>query len=273
MTSALDAAAAAALAQRARSGGHAAAIVLCVAPAALAGQRIAVHADGAVAGVFPDPELHTNACAIARRALARDAPPSVEVVPLSAGDATVYVETFRAPSRLVIVGAGHIAVPLARLGVDLGFDVTVLDDREAFATQERFPPAARVLHADFEQDPFAGVAIDAHTYVALVTRGHRWDFDCLRRLLDAGVRPRYMGMIGSRRRVRAAFGALLEAGYPRAALGAVRAPIGVEIGAETPEEIAVSIAAELIAVRRGVAVETIGGRERVLDRLLPGEAE
>ena len=273
MSAALDAAAAASLAQRARAGGPATAIVLCVAPAALAGDRIAVLADGEVAGAFADPELHTNACAIARRALAHDTPPSVEAVALSAGDATLYVETFRAPSRLVIVGAGHIAVPLARAGVDLGFDVTVLDDREAFATQERFPAAARVLRADFEQDPFAGVTIDAHTYIALVTRGHRWDFDCLRRLLDGEARPRYMGMIGSRRRVRAAFGALLAAGYSRAALGAVRAPIGVEIGAETPEEIAVSIAAELIAVRRGVDVETIAGRERVLDRLLPGEAE
>jgi xanthine dehydrogenase accessory factor len=271
--SALDVAAAAALARGARAGGPAVALVLCVAPPSRAGERIAVFADGSVVGGFPDPELHTAACESARRALDRRAPPFTETVALSAGEARLYVETFRAPARLVIVGAGHIAVPLARLGVDLGFEVTVLDDREEFATAERFPATARVLQADFEQDPFAGVTIDGNTYIALVTRGHRWDFDCLRRVLDAGVRPRYIGMIGSRRRVRAAFGALLDAGYARDALAWVRAPIGIEIAAETPEEIAVSIAAELIAVRRGIDVETIAGRERVLDRLLPRELE
>jgi len=92
-------------------------------------------------------------------------------------------------------------------------------------------------------------------------------------LLEAGAVPRYIGMIGSRRRVRAALGALLDAGYGREALARVRAPIGIEIGAETPEEIAVSIAAEFIAVRRGHDVETIAGRERVLERLLPGVQE
>jgi xanthine dehydrogenase accessory factor len=273
VTTPLHATAAAALARRARAGGPAAAVVLCIAPPAHAGGRIAVLADGGVAGAFADPDLDTSARALAQRALSGDGAPFTEAVTLSAGEAMLYVETFRAPPRLVIVGAGHIAVPLARLGADLGFDVTVLDDREAFATSERFPAAVQVLRADFEQDPFAGVTIDESTYVALVTRGHRWDFDCLRRLLDAGVRPRYMGMIGSRRRVRAAFGALLEAGYERGRLADVRAPIGIEIGAETPEEIAVSIAAELVAARRGVEIESIGSRERVLDRLLPDEVE
>jgi len=271
--SALDVTAAAAIARRAREGGPAVAIVLCVSPAEFAGQRIAVYANGVVSGVFPDSELHTIALASARRALDRNAHPFTETVELSGGTATVYVETFRAPERLVIVGAGHIAVPLAKLGVDLGFEVTVLDDREEFATTERFPDAARVLQADFATDPFAGVTIDANTYLALVTRGHQWDFDCLRRLLDAGVQPKYIGMIGSRRRVRAAFGALLDAGYARDALASVRAPIGIEIGAETPDEIAVSIAAEIIAVRRGLDVETIAGRERVLERLLPRAVE
>ena len=96
----------------------------------------------------------------------------------------------------------HHDVQLVRLGIDLGFAVTVLDDREEFATGERFAPGVRVRRADFEQDPFAGVAIATSSYVALVTRGHRWDFDCLRRLLSLPVKPRYIGMIGSRRRVR-----------------------------------------------------------------------
>jgi xanthine dehydrogenase accessory factor len=145
----------------------------------------------------------------------------------------------------------------------------VLDDREEFATDERFDDDVVVRRADFERDPFAGVTIDEGTYIALVTRGHRWDFDCLRRLIEQEVQPRYIGMIGSRRRVRAAFHALLEAGTPRDVLARIRAPIGLEIGAETPAEIAVSIAAEIIAVRRGAETAgSIGERERVLERLL-----
>jgi xanthine dehydrogenase accessory factor len=269
----LDAAAAAELAADALARDAALAIVLCVAPAPHAGARIAVRPDGSVVGALADPELDTIARDLGRRALDTGTTAFAEAVTVSAGPATLYVEAFRAPERLIVVGAGHIAVPLVRHAVELGFRVTVLDDREDFATPERFSPAAAVLRADFERDPFAGLVIDTATFVVLVTRGHRWDFDCLRRLIDAPALPRYVGMIGSRRRVRAAFGALLDAGYARDTLARVRAPIGIEIGAETPEEIAISIAAELVAVRRGCDIETIAGRERVLDRLLPHAPE
>jgi xanthine dehydrogenase accessory factor len=140
-----------------------------------------------------------------------------------------------------------------------------------FATTDRFAAGVDVRRADFETDPFAGVRIDRRSYVALVTRGHRWDFDCLRRLLTAGLEPRYIGMIGSRRRVRAALGALLRAGYSREALSRVVAPIGLDIGAETPEEIAVAIAAELVLVRRGGEAVPRSAQERVLERLLRKE--
>ena len=148
----------------------------------------------------------------------------------------------------------------------------VLDDREEFATTERFAPDVAVRNADFATDPFAGVPIDECTYVALVTRGHRWDFDCLRRLLARPVQPRYIGMIGSRRRVRAALQALIDSGIPREQLAGLHAPIGLDIGAETPAEIAVSIAAELIAVRhQATDAPTLASRERVLERLLAPE--
>lgn len=188
--------------------------------------------------------------------------------------AALYVETHRAPERLIVVGAGHIAVPLAGLGVQCGFRVLVLDDREEFATAERFADGVEVRRAAFDDaDPFDGVPIDTRTSIALVTRGHRWDFDCLTRLLDAPARPRYIGMIGSRRRVRAAFLALRRAGVPRRELAAIHAPIGLDIGAETPAEIAVSIMAELIQVRRGGESESLARRARVLERLLPPSAE
>jgi xanthine/CO dehydrogenase XdhC/CoxF family maturation factor len=194
--------------------------------------------------------------------------PLVERLVVNGVEATLYVEVRRAPEQLVIVGAGHIAVPLAHLGVLLDFRVTVLDDREEMATGDRFDDAVRVVRADFASDPFAGIAIGAHSYVALVTRGHRWDFDCLQRLVRRGKRPRYIGMIGSRRRVRAAFHALLESGVPRDVLATIRAPVGLELEAETPAEIAVAIAAEIVAVRRGADIASISSRERVLERFL-----
>lgn len=252
---------------QAASGGRAVAVVLVV-TGKRAGARVLVHEDGVCAGGTGDEALDAAAHEVARRVL-RTGGTQLEEVQVGGEGYALFAEAHRAPERLVIVGAGHIAVPLARLGVQLGFQVVVLDDREEFATAERFDPGARVLRADFEADPFAGVEIDGHSYVALVTRGHKWDFDCLRRLVQTERVPRYIGMIGSRRRVKAAFTALLEAGVPRDVLLRVRAPIGLDIDAETPEEIAVSIAAELIACRRGGAADSLTARERVLERLLP----
>lgn len=229
--------------------------------------RALVHGDD-VRGRLPD-AVHDTAVAAARAALA--APPD-EAASLRIGEWDVLVEVHRAADHLIIVGAGHIAVPLAHLGRVLDFRVTVLDDREDFATPERFDGDVVVLRADFERDPFAGVRIDGSSYIALVTRGHKWDFDCLQRLTALDAQPRYIGMIGSRRRVRAAFHALLDAGVSREVLASIRAPIGLELNAETPAEIAVSIAAELVAVRRGAEAGSISVRERVLDRFLARDA-
>jgi len=263
----LDAVAAARAILEAEADGRALAEVIAVGGAA-AGLRLLVDELGDTRGSLGDAVLDAAATVIAEEVL-QNGGTRVE----QAGDALLFTIVHRPAERLLIVGAGHIAVPLAELGVGLGFSVTVLDDREEFATAERFATGVRVLRSDFAIDPFAGVRIDHRTYVALVTRGHRWDFDCLQRLVAADARPRYVGMIGSRRRVRAALQALLRAGVQRAVLATVRAPIGLEIGAETPAEIAVSITAEMIAVRHGVEVQSIGARERVLERLLPEEDE
>lgn len=253
------------------AGGPAIAVVAAVDPAG-AVERIIVGADGNVRGRIGNPSLHEAALRRARQALAAGAgdgsEPGVETIQVGDTAWLLYLETHHPPEQLIIVGAGHIAVPLAHLGVLLDFQVTVLDDREEFATAERFDPAVTVQRADFESDPFAGVEIGPRSYIALVTRGHRWDYDCLRRLVEGSTRPRYIGMVGSRRRVRAAFHALLEAGVARSVLAGIHAPIGVEIGAETPAEIAVSICAELVAVRRGADSDSISAREQVLDRFL-----
>ena len=267
MSDVVDAAAAAAAALAAGRGGTALCSLLRI-DGAHAGQRLLRWEDGRAAGSLGDPALDAAAAELAVEAFAHG---GAYLRTLEGGD--VFIETFRPPEPLIIVGAGHIAVPLAALGAQLGFEVTVLDDRDEFARAERFAEDVRVRRAAFEEDPFAGVGIDERTSIALVTRGHRWDFDCLRRLLAADVTPRYIGMIGSRRRARAALGALLEAGVPRARLAAVHAPIGLDIGAETPAEIAVAIAAELVQARRGGTGEPLTKREQVLERLLPDVAE
>jgi xanthine dehydrogenase accessory factor len=248
-------------------GGPAVAIVTVIA-GPHAGERVILPEHAVPIGALTDAELEAHAVALAEKAL-RDGHTHCEDIRLASGDWTLFAEAHGSPEQLLIVGAGHIAVPLARLGIELRFRVTVLDDRDEYAAPARFPSEAIVVRADFETDPFAGLAIDERTYIALVTRGHQWDYACLERLLALRVQPRYIGMIGSRRRVRAAFHALLRAGVPRDRLAAVRAPIGLDIGAETPEEIAVSIAAELIRIRRGAVAPSLVERERVLERLLP----
>lgn len=175
----------------------------------------------------------------------------------------IYVERVAAPPELVIVGAGHIAQPLSRIGRLLGFRVVVIDDRPDFARRERFPDADRVVVTDFE-DPFAAVPIGPRSHVVLVTRGHRYDYDCARALATAGSEPAYLGMIGSRRRVRAAFEQLAAEGFDRAWLARVHAPVGLDIGAETPGEIAVAIAAEMILATRGGTGERLRDRTNVV---------
>jgi xanthine dehydrogenase accessory factor len=272
MSDVVTAARAAQAALDAAGGAQAVAIVILVRDTAPV-LRLIVHEDAGAEGSLGSALLDQAGERIARTALlATDTAPRIEVV--TSGDVAyqLYVETHRAPDHLIIVGAGHIAVPLAHLGVLLGFRVTVLDDREDMATPERFDDAVKVVRADFDIDPFAGVRIDSNSYVALVTRGHRWDYDCLHRMVASAAQPRYLGMIGSRRRVRAAFRALLDSGVPRALLATIRAPIGLELDAETPAEIAVAIAAEIIAVRRGSDIASISSRERVLERFTGRES-
>jgi len=184
------------------------------------------------------------------------------------GEVSVYLELHHPAEELVVVGAGHLAQPLCSLGALLGLVVKILDDRPEFATRERFPEAAEVLRVDFS-DPFRSMSLHPWSHVVLVTRGHRYDYECLRRVLQQDPLPGYIGMIGSRRRVKATFQALLEEGFSRDLLHRVHAPIGLDIQAQTPAEIAISVAAEIVHHWRGGTGKPLSEKETVLERLLP----
>ncbi len=228
------------------------------------GERMCVWAHRH-AGTLGAANLDGAAIRMSHNALATAPRPGTAPLEADGVRCTVYVEVHAPPPELVIVGAGHVARPLCQVGALLGFRVTVLDDRPEFATRERFPHAAQVRRADFA-DPLHGVRMGPRTFLVLVTRGHKYDFEALRGLLLGAELPAYVGMIGSRRRTRAALEALAREGIPAERLRAVHAPIGLDVGAETPEEIAVSIAAELVMARRGGTGQPLRDRERVAER-------
>jgi xanthine dehydrogenase accessory factor len=164
-----------------------------------------------------------------------------------AGVARIFVDPVSGAQRLIIAGAGHIAQPLAALGSMLGFHVTVIDDRAAFANRQRFPAANEIIVARFG-DAINSLALDRHCYLISVTRGHSYDEE----VVQAALRQPcgFVGMIGSRRRVRGVLERLVEAGVPSERAEQVHAPLGLDIGAETPEEIAVAIISEIVRERR-----------------------
>ena len=177
----------------------------------------------------------------------------------TSGGARLFVDPIVGAQRLIIVGAGHIAIPLSTLGAMLGFHVTVIDDRASFANRERFPAADEIVVKPFKA-AIESLALDGHCYVISVTRGHAFDEEAVRAAL---MQPcGFVGMIGSRRRIKATLERIGETGVPAERLNDVHAPLGVAIGGETPEEIAVSIIAEIIRERRTQARDefTLGVR-------------
>ena len=183
--------------------------------------------------------------------------------------ARVYLELHGPPARMLIIGAGHIAIPLARMGAMLGMRVEVLDDRPEFAAAARFPDADAVRVIDF-RDPFAETPPAPSDHVILVTRGHSFDYECVVRLLRMETPPGYIGMIGSRRRVRATHEQLAREGFTTEDMRRVRAPVGLDLGGQTPAEIAVSVVAEIILFHAGGTGAPLVEKERVVERFFGG---
>jgi xanthine dehydrogenase accessory factor len=224
------------------------------------GARMLVYADGRSVGTIGGGCYENDAAGKARESL-RTRKAGVVRYELSdslaeanglicGGRMDVFIEPLDPSPRLLLVGAGHVSQHVARMAAGVGFRIHVLDDRETFANRDRFPQAEQVNVAEIA--PYlAGLDLPPASYVVVVTRGHTHDLAAMRAL--SGRALRYVGMIGSRAKVARISEALARDGVPADWLATVRAPIGLDIGAITPEEIAVSIVAELIAVRRGAA--------------------
>lgn len=221
----------------------------------LPGARLVVEAEGATLGTLGDPALDAAAAAYATGAFERHAAETIYVRPDGAlsprgieGATSLYLEVVEHRAVFLVVGAGHIGRSLARLAKFVDFHVAIIDDREDFADPDKVPEADEVICEDFEQ-ALDAYPITSNTFVVMVTRGHKQDELSLRRVLGRGAA--YVGMIGSKRRTAAVLNHLREEGLDPEDLARVRTPIGLDIGAETPEEIAISIMAEVIMMRRG----------------------
>ena len=180
------------------------------------------------------------------------------------GQLDVFVEPVLPAPAAFIFGAGHISKSLAQVAALAGFATIVVDNRDTFANRERFPEASEVHAAEYE-DVFPRLQINESSYLIIVTRGHRDDMRVLR--LAVATPARYIAMIGSRRKVLNVVRELEKEGIPHSAFDRLYAPMGLDIGAISPEEIAVAVAAEMIAVRRNA-----GGRWRAASLSLFGEA-
>jgi xanthine dehydrogenase accessory factor len=206
------------------------------------GQKAIIRLNQPMEGSLGSAQLEASLSAAAQQALKEN---KSAVVEIEAG-CSVFLNILSADAQLVICGAGHIALPLARFSQQLGFQVTVIDDRSDFASPARFP-GCKVIAEDFTA-ALRKMSFGPATYVVVITRGHEHDVDCLIEIIDK--KTVYVGLIGSRRRVRFVLEALAEEGLPQERLNDVFTPIGLPIGAESPEEIALSIVSELVCVRR-----------------------
>jgi xanthine dehydrogenase accessory factor len=222
------------------------------------GAKMLVYADGRTVGTIGGGCYENDAFGRAREAIASRRPLTVryelnddfaqETGLVCGGQMEVFIEPVEASPALFVFGAGHVGYFVARMAHEVGFRVHVVDDREKFANSERFGPDIEVAVEDIPAW-LAAKRLPATAYAVIVTRGHRHDLDALRALTASPLR--YLGLIGSKAKVKRIFDALLEEGTDRDRLQHIYAPIGLDIGAITPQEIAVSIVAELVAVKHG----------------------
>jgi xanthine dehydrogenase accessory factor len=244
--------------QSALERGTAAALATLIAGPANVGSKILFEEDGTVTGSFgADPHLNSAVVDHARSFLesredvraftVKEFAPELS----SLADARVLFERIQPEPHLVICGAGHVGAALAKLASFLGYRATLIDDRAEFVSPDRFSEAGiRLVACEDWTDAVRRAVGSGHgVFVAIVTRGHNQDEECIRALIDTD--PEYIGLIGSKRRTNIVLERLQEAGASEDFRKRVRAPIGLNIGAVTPEEVALAILSEIVADRRG----------------------
>ncbi len=219
--------------------------------------KMLVRDDGSILGTIGGGCVEADVWQAAREVMESEKPrtlkfdlnqdPKYDTGLVCGGTLEVFIEPVLPPALLYVFGAGHVALNVCRTASAAGFDVIVTDDRSSYATNERFP-AAREVHAFEFDEAMQKLDPNESSFIVIVTRGHRDDMRILRWAVQ--TRARYVGMIGSKRKVIEIFKVLQAEGVPEHLFDRVHAPIGLDIGAVTPEEIGVSITAELIAIRR-----------------------
>ena len=234
--------------------------------------KMLVRDDGSIVGTIGGGCVEADVWQAAREVMEEEKPrtltfnlnqnPRYDTGLVCGGTLEVYLEPILPVPLVYLFGAGHVSHNVYKVARTAGFDVVVVDDRETYANAERFPEAREVIVEDFEQ-ALARVTPNENTYLVIVTRGHRDDMRVLRWAVQTNAR--YIGMIGSKRKVLTIYKELEKEGLAPELFDRVMAPVGLEIGAVTPEEIAVSIVAEMIASKRNVQT-AIGHKRQSLSR-------
>ena len=227
----------------------------------LPGARFMLREDGSTQGSLGDPKVEGLALDAIRQVSNLGKNDTV----LTSDGTELFVEGFTTPPTLVLMGGGHIGKATSTLAATLGFRTYVVDDRPEFANPDRFPEAASTIIAPYSEG-LAQVPINANTYIVVATRGHRQDDYALEAAI--GTPATYVGLLGSKRKTLLIYRHLLEKGHSPEILRKVRSPMGLDIGALTPEEIAVSIMSEIIMVRRGGHGGAMQMEDRYFNRAL-----
>jgi len=216
------------------------------------GSKMLVLLDGNIIGTVGGGGIEAEIYHIAKEVIKENSPRLVsfdlnENDSICGGKISVFIEPIVASEKVYIFGAGHIGFYLSKMAVMTDFKVIVIDDREEYANLERFPEAHKIIALNFK-DAFEKMEIDDNSFIVIITRGHACDEQVLE--WACGIKTRYIGMIGSKAKIQQLFSNLRQKGVDDQRLAEVHAPIGLDIGSETPAEIAVSILAEIIQVRR-----------------------
>ena len=224
------------------------------------GAKMIVFDDGSSYGSIGGGRNEKAAIAECLKAIQKRKPTSVaynyfgrEGESVCGGQMKVFIEPFVARDHLIICGAGHIALPLSAVAKILGFKVTIIDDRKAFANKSRFPHVDKIIVGNHAAE-LAKMAIESNTYVTIVTQGNEYDFECLKKVINSPAA--YIGVISSKPKRVKFFGRLKTAGIEEKYLKRAHIPMGIDIGSQTPEEIAVSIMAEIVAVKNKDCIGT-----------------